>query len=110
MYIPRLFFGSIVLFVTHILNGFYLYDNLTPDEKDEGQDIRFLYVLRIIIMTLLCTFTAYLLLALICLITVGSNKANHHIFKRIPFGTLMFDSGINCPICLVKFNTSDKVV
>ena len=111
--IPRLFFGFILAFMSHIFKGFNLYDDLTPQERDEGRDSNFMYVTRITIMVLLCIFVCYLILALCCMLCVaefGSVHHHHHRFSRIPFGSLVFNQGLDCPICLAKFNHSDRVV
>jgi len=111
--IPRLFFGFIVAFMSHIFKGFYLYDELTPEEHDEGRDSSFMYVTRVTIMALLCMFVFYLTLALCCMLCVsnlGDAHHHHHRFSRIPFGSLVFNQGLDCPICLANFNHSDRVV
>jgi len=111
--IPRLFFGFIISFVSHILKGFYLYNNLTPEEHDEGRDSNFMYVTRITIMVINCMVVIYLTIAFCCMLYVsvlGDAHHHHHRFSRIPFGSLVFNEGMSCPICLSNFRQSDRVV
>ena len=60
--------GSTCLVLIEVINrGFNLYDELTPEELEQGQDSKFLYNLRITNLVLLVLTFVYVFMSCFCL-------------------------------------------
>ena len=116
--IVRVFGGTCVALTTQIFKGFTLYDELLPEELDFGRDSDFLYFTRIFFLGFLVVFTIYLFVSCCCLCCIGGvdggnlqNVRNpNKLFKRVPFGGLVFQEGLDCAICMEHFHESHRVV
>lgn len=83
-----------------------------------GRDSEFLYFSRLFFLGFLVVFTIYLTTSCCCLCFLGgvdgSNLLNvqnpNKSFKRVPFGNLVFQEGLDCAICMERFHESHKVV
>ena len=114
----RVFGGTCVALISHVNKGCYLYDELTLEELSDGRDSELLYFMRIFFLVVCFGFTIYLLTSCICLCTLGGFDGNNirnvrnpnKMFKRIPFGNLVFQEGLDCAICMEHFEENHKVV
>ena len=115
--VVRVFFGVLIALYHQIVKGFTLYDDLTEEQKEEGEDFAILHYMRIISLFVLCAFTVYLTISAVCLCIIGGldgnnirRRGNGRRFKRIPFGQLLFAEGLDCAICMDRFLEDEKVV
>jgi len=64
----KIFFGACISLISVIYKGITLYKELTPQELEEGSDSEALYLMRILVLIILFSFTAYLFISLLCLV------------------------------------------
>ena len=94
----RVLGGSCVALINHIEKGFTLYDALEAEDISIKQDSTALYFMRIIFLYICVGMTIYLLTSCCCLCFLsgidGANVRNVRnpvkMFKRVPFGNLVF--------------------
>lgn len=117
MWITRLIFAAIGAFIAHLEKGFSLYDDLTPDQRAEGQDVPALFYMRMFLLWFLVGFTIYLITSCVCFMCILDcfdggqiRRGQGRRMKRIPFGSLVFDSELDCAVCLNRFRAHSKVV
>lgn len=116
--IARFFGGAIVALISHIYKGFSLYDELSKEELENGRDSVSLYFMRVFFLFFCVAFTGYLLTSCMCLCALGGVDGSHlrnvrnpsKMFKRVPFGNLVFQEGLDCAICMERFNEQQRVV
>ena len=65
-FVTRLIFGVIGACIAHVIKGFDLYDDLTQEQFEEGQDLKGLFYLRMCLLWLLVGFTIYATVSCIC--------------------------------------------
>ena len=115
--VVRVFGGTCIALTNHIIKGFSLYEDLAPEDFKAGRDSEALYFMRLIFLGVLVVFTIYLLISCCCLCCLGGIDGNNlrynaggrnpnKLFKRVPFGNLVFQEGLDCPICMESFSDS----
>lgn len=65
--VTRLVFGVIGACISHVIKGFDLYDDLTDEQLDEGQDLRGLFYFRMCLLWFLVGFTIYSIVSCVCM-------------------------------------------
>lgn len=116
--IIRVLGGTCLVLLEVINRGFNLYDDLTPEELEQGQDSKFLYNLRIMNLSILVLAFFYVFIACFCLCCVFGLDGRYdplrrrealQVLKRVPFGSLLFEEGLDCAICLEAFQENIRV-
>ena len=67
--------------------------------------------MRVFFLFVCVGFTGYLMVSCCCLCALGGLDGNNlrnvqnpnKMFKRIPFGNLVFQEGLDCSICMERF-------
>jgi hypothetical protein len=116
--VTRLIFGGIGACVAHMIKGFSLYDSLTVEEMQEGQDMKALYYIRFGLLWFLLGFTIYMLTSCVCVTCILDlcddggeiRQGQGRKLKKIPFGSLLFNEDLDCSICLSRFRQHSRVV
>ena len=107
----------IIIFLEHLQIGMSLNKRLSYEEYVDDNGSEFLRACKVfsIIFTLL--FLIFLLYTLICFCHVsgldGSRSINSNdleMFKSIPFGSLVFQQGLDCGICMERITINSRVV
>ena len=115
--LQRLLFATVVIFLIHFKNGISIDKQLTYQEYVDGNGSEILRAFRIFLLIALVPFLIYLLYALICLWHINgfdgtrvSQTTELAMYKSIPFGSLVFQQGLDCGICLQRFRNNQRVV
>ena len=89
----------------------YLSNDTTQAEAELFRSVRIVALLCLMLFTVYLAFTFVSLLTMCALDgTRVRRPTDFQKFKRVPFGSLLFQEGLDCGICMKRFRNKQRVV